>query len=756
MVKLTDTQQEILALLLTCVLGILISIPLFGSYYLHPNAHMFAFGGDALTLYYNVLWHSWYDHGIRLNSFNYPDGELLFMTDAQGALSTILQWLNHFGLNLRNVAVGIVNGINVYSYLLSLILYFLILRSLGCSRWRTILFVCCISICTPQLPRMIPHHALANTAIFPLCILWLLRKWKIHSFEYRDAGMFFLFLFFIFNNPYIGFSATLFCAGSFLVFIFMQKIAKRYFFLCIGFCILPIVLFYLFIQCNDLVTDRLKQQWGYWYYQASWDGIFFPTNSYWNQFLHILGIKISETPWEGNMPLPTCIVFVIVIALIYFIIIRIRKVKVHFHTGLIGIWVGAFFLFFYSSTKTYNPFNQETIDGILGPLLMFKAVARLAFPFWVVTAIVGVYIFDRYLKSVSVLTQNICISIFIIIGILDYDHHVVPRFKDSCHANFFSTEKLQEVTQTFQNAKIDFKNYQALLLLPRVMSWHDNILSELTFNAQFHGMQISLAGGLPMISALLSRISTSQCAERIELLSNPLIERTFPQKIKDSRPVLLLQGKGGVPLTTGEQYLISISSRLLETDGYILYAMRLSDLNQHALLKLAKQTILPDSVNQAPVYRNGWDDVQSKISYFGGGANDISRGTHTLAKVTLHSEKDSMYLISCWVYLDHEKYGTGKLEAIVRSDLGDETYRSQQELRWSGDVHGGWIRGYLEVPGRRNNTIEVQFHADKQLILDELIVQPKYRHSMIEGKDGSRLFDGIRIQLENQANSPPR
>ncbi|MBK7009344.1 MAG: hypothetical protein IPH36_12320 [Saprospiraceae bacterium] len=106
-------------LLLVVILAIVLGWPMFGTYFFHPNQHMYAFGGDALTLYYNVAYHACYGNGSHLSSMAYPDGELIFLTDAQGSLALLLSGLRELGLPVCDYAVGIVNGLGVWGYVLS-------------------------------------------------------------------------------------------------------------------------------------------------------------------------------------------------------------------------------------------------------------------------------------------------------------------------------------------------------------------------------------------------------------------------------------------------------------------------------------------------------------------------------------------------------------------------------------------------------------------------------------------------------------
>ncbi|HMP32269.1 MAG TPA: hypothetical protein PKD85_21860, partial [Saprospiraceae bacterium] len=81
------------------ILSLLMMYYFFGAYLWKPNEMMMAFGGDALVLYYNTVYHACYGTGVQLQNMNYPFGELIFMTDAQASLSLVLMLFNKMGFS---------------------------------------------------------------------------------------------------------------------------------------------------------------------------------------------------------------------------------------------------------------------------------------------------------------------------------------------------------------------------------------------------------------------------------------------------------------------------------------------------------------------------------------------------------------------------------------------------------------------------------------------------------------------------------
>lgn len=91
---------------------------------------MYTFGGDALTICYDIKYHVCHGSGTMFKGMNYPHGELIFLTDAQGALTMILQWINNL-VNICDYVVGIINFLNAFSVLIASAMMYYIFRILG-------------------------------------------------------------------------------------------------------------------------------------------------------------------------------------------------------------------------------------------------------------------------------------------------------------------------------------------------------------------------------------------------------------------------------------------------------------------------------------------------------------------------------------------------------------------------------------------------------------------------------------------------
>ena len=169
---------------------------------------MYAFGGDAFAIYYDLSYHVCHGSGVWFKGMNYPHGELIFLTDAQGALTVILKWINQNIINICDYTVGILHSLNVISVILTSLVLYYILKALKCGLITSVIFAPLITMLSPQILRLVGHFGLAYPVVLPICILWFIRKTNLKKFEKRDILFFITLLFFSFNNPYVGAGAA--------------------------------------------------------------------------------------------------------------------------------------------------------------------------------------------------------------------------------------------------------------------------------------------------------------------------------------------------------------------------------------------------------------------------------------------------------------------------------------------------------------------------------------------------------------------
>lgn len=744
-------------ILITVTLSIIFIYPLFGIYILHPNEHMFAFGGDVLTLYYNVSYHICHGSGVHLSSMNYPNGELIFMTAAQGSISITLQLINEYIFPICHYSVGIVNSLLVISFVASCIILYYLYLSLEINQWRSSLFAALTAIVSPQLPRINYHHSTAYSFIIPLCILWLIRKYNVRKIEKRDLFFLLLLIFFIFNDPYIVFACCLFSftlGVIYLIFNISKWMQSAY---IIAFSLIPMLTFFFYIKMNDPFHDRLKLQWGFFDYNSNLKGFLAPPNSLLDNIFKKLSAKgfdelyysIFETSFDINLESNMNLGLPIILILLSYFIWKLIKPKffnqLNFPYVFKVFLVACIIIFLYTSTIIFTPFKQENVEEYLGFLMMFKAIARISWPFWYVIVFSALIIFDFILKNTKPLFSNVIFLVFVLIWVLEFNSYMNPNFGNNVHTNYYSKNEKLSMINTLKAANINVEDYQGILLVPKYLAWTDILTSEDNFFSQFIGMKISVSTGLPMISAMLSRMSVGETAEKIEFTSNPLIKKSLHYKFQSDKDILVVYGKISSDLKAGAKHIISVSDTLINNDDYMVLRLPLNRINKFKTIEIFKSKQLENSKENDLIYFNGFDDQLITDTYSGQGALIVEEDIAFIDTFRINNSYDSLFVFSGWHKIDYSKYGSGEWE-IQAHDFEDKIiYQWLFNNQLAYDIHDSWQRGEIEFynkPTIKYFTFSYK-NSFKKTIIDNILIQPKNVHIVDYNLS---LYDNFRIE----------
>ena len=112
--------------LITIILSISVLFLFFGRLLIHPNSCYFSVVGDGIQVYYNALYHVFFDKNILTeDSMQYPYQESVFFTGCNPILTTFIKYLG-----LKYYTVGILNLSMLFSIPLAAIFIYLIFRLL--------------------------------------------------------------------------------------------------------------------------------------------------------------------------------------------------------------------------------------------------------------------------------------------------------------------------------------------------------------------------------------------------------------------------------------------------------------------------------------------------------------------------------------------------------------------------------------------------------------------------------------------------
>jgi hypothetical protein len=707
---------------------------------------MYAFGGDPLAIYYDIAYHVCYGSGTHLANMNYPYGELLFLTDAQGALTWLLNKLNFFIPSICENAVGIMNMTGVLLMILASLIMYHLLRAFGVSQTVSWLFSPLIVVMSPQIIRMGAHFGLGYPFIIPLTMLWFVRKTNVKKVEWRDALFMLVIIFFGFNNAYIGFicSALLILGGAIYGGLFQRSYQSLYPSLA---GVLTLFIPYLYFRLNDPVQDRIKLQWGFFHYNAKLEGLFLSPDSILGGIIQQTFNKSFNIDFEAVMNVGIVTTLIIGLYLVSQLIKKSTLRQINFSNPFITLFLAGFTLFLYASAIIFMPFSRDFIEEKMGLLLMFKASARIAWPMYFICTSAAIIILDHWKDRFKKIPVFYLLIIPAFIWLYEIKIYVLPKFRNINNENFFSKVKEDEILDFLNSSGINAENYQAILCVPKMMMWNDNFISQTDFDTQFYGIRISKATGMPMLSSMLSRISTGQIAEGIELLSSPYIYKSLVDKLPDKRPILIVSGKSHPALQEGEKFLLSIADTLVDHERLTLYFLPLDRINQNKYINSVCTLHLNQSVDSIGIIHLGFDNRESKLSYFSKGSLILNKGEHELLNVKIDSAHSENYVFSVWTYVDHESYGIGNFILQVMNEKKEIVFESRPDTRYSNDVHDNWIRTEIKFPVRNDENVRVQFNTNRAISIDEIILRPESKdYHLIEGM--WILFNGYKVYCE--------
>ena len=723
----------------------LICLPLFGKYFFSPNSHMYAFGGDAFAIYYDISYHVCHGKSSWFEGMNYPHGELIFLTDAQGALTMILQWLNQY-INICDYTIGIIHTLNVVAVLLASLVLYYALRALECSNAISVGLSPLIAVMSPQIMRLSGHFGLAYPLVLPLCMLWFLRKSSVRKIEKRDFTFFLIMVFFSFNNPYVGAGAAAFLlVASMIDGIWSKKYIANFwvFGVSLAFILIP----FIYFKMSDPVSDRIKVQWGYFSFNTEFQGIIAPINSIIYRCIEWMHQPLKTINDETAINIGLVAVISLLVLIFHFLF-RFKFLKnFSISKPFIIILLSTLVLFLYTSGLLFSMFEQEFIEENLGFLLMFKALARISWSIYFSLTLLSAILINHIVKGKSLSFVILILSWTIFIWTFELYGYMSPRFQNTVHDNFLSQKKKQEILEEIKS--VDIQQFQAILCIPKMVMWSDNLISDHNFTSQFISQRISHATGLPLISAMLSRISTSQAMESIELLAHPLIEKSLQTKFPDKKDILLLVSKDNQGLSSGEQYLVAVSDTVFSSNSYTLMKLPLSKINdfehqRDQLLTKYKNQVNTDA--KAIIYMDFESEMSKDTSYYGKSSKRLTKGNHQILKHTFDNIIDSNYIVSVWTRIDHEKYGIGWFKCVVKNKNNEVVFEQGPDTRKSNDVHDQWIRTEVKFPVREGNSVEVSFEVNRIVYIDELLIRPENVIHVHESKNEHYLINGFKVK----------
>jgi len=498
------------------LIGVLVLIFLINYYFPFSSVNDFVPGleEDAIKNFYTIEYYLKYDDGNVFSGMHYPFQNHLVFTDSQPAIAWILKGLKELGLPVEGHAVGVVNFLMLFSFVITFLLLYWICLHYKLPKWIGLIVAFSFALMNPQMDRILMgHYALAYSWSIPLTWFLLLKYQKEGKENLYLAllGGFHLTLSFI--HPYLALISTFFAVGY--VFLTLLKTKEKKYIIHLLLMIMPVLVYMVWLKSTDFVEGRPPSQYGFFEYRATLSSVIFSENSFFTSPIsNIIEYKPSNN--EGNSYLGIVPVFIAI-----FCVFQWAREKVRTNNYLIKrewpskdslLFVSAFFVLLFSMAIPFK-WGLHDLVNFLGPIRQFRSIGRFAWVFYYVGGVLLiVYAYRHYgrkLKWVYVL------SVICMLDAVWFFHSEFSEVKTHLSTNPFSD---MEMNKFLEENELDESNYQAVLGFPFTLIGNEELAITTGAQEMRDFMAVSQATGLPIMNVMAARNSIDYTRETYDYI----------------------------------------------------------------------------------------------------------------------------------------------------------------------------------------------------------------------------------------------
>lgn len=707
---------------------------IFGDILIHPGDYLFSVGGDGTKAYTTLTWQLLYGEGSWHSMYMYPHGTHLMNVDANPLLYAVASVLGNLGIHWTPERVtSFVNGLMVLGLLPAIWLLVSIGRRLGMRNLFSVLTaICCVGL-SPQVFRFGGHFSLAWYWIVPLW-WWLLLEWKTRNWSLRFLSWYILSsVLLAFVHPYLGLmsGAFLICFHASRWILYSKSIptpaGKGLPFLM---AFLPTLILMSWRAMTGPGVDAVKYPFGFRFYRAGLESVFVanegPVREFTDGILNIRHYTMEGYAYVGLTG------FVLTLVLL---ILWIRKRFTTRETPIfqnqpkeslqLSVLTAGMLLFFAMAI----PVNWiAVLEDYLGPIRQFRAPGRLAIIVYYLLIMsfgwVLMTVADQLReKKQAALAWVVLIAGFGAWGTEGWIHTSTRATEIEGQAMKDLPEWTTDWQRELRGIGVDPGRYQALIALPFFSHGSEKIYRGNWYSERY-GHLISVATGLPLVNNYSARASLSQTMEAIQLVSHPVIPRSWAQELPSSQPLLLVYPHKE-SLTTGEEWVLQSSRKLGQIGEVSIHEINPDQLraNEDLIREIAAT---PDTLNGSVWVNEGFGDDPSMP--VGDAARSCDRWNAVIWQGEFSEEIDQKEVeLSIWIKIDDESDYLPDL-TLTQMD-GDQVISNQKIItQQSSDVCKGWaiarqvvsLRSYDTI--LRSNTKNVTYDRLMIRSLDENVV----------------------------------
>lgn len=653
----------------------------------NPNSHQFSSKGDAIKNYYTYAYYIKNNtDAINFEGLNYPYGEHFLYTDCTPILSGSLRLISNFFPGITNYSVGILNFLLIFSFIISSLLIYLILKEFDVNHWLAAISGFLIMLLSPQILRLTGHLALGFGFFLPLTWYLFIKFEKSHFSLKYSFWLFLSLLITFYIHAYLGMIAASFLFAYAVVKLIHQIIQKdidtAYYVKIFLIIFLPIIIFRVFIFITDTHYGRTDNPWGFFYAHADASSVFLPIKRPLKPLVTMIFGNVSQI-WEGWAYIGLSSILAIFFYL-FLLIKKSRRLKKfsfdnrwldnkHLHYALIA---GILLLIF--STAYPFKFYKPSLDWF-SVLKQFRAVGRFAWVFYFVVTVSAVYFLDRYTKYLkrnnkkilSIIVTIIFVGLFFFEG-LPYHQDIAVKIEKS--SNMFDKQQLDENFISGLNS-INSGDYQAIIPLPFYYIGSENFGKTASDKIYLISQLFSYHTRLPILGSYLTRTSIWESKNIVQTMSPGYYEKNIIPDIKSDKPFLIIFSKE--ELSKYEKDILDRAKPISKNNEFELYSISINDFFINTTQKeidfyhkikgqLNEYKGFLSSDTNAFLYFDGFDDKKSTHVLSGGGAlSGPKKNYHKLTSFVAGTfEISTRYTASFWMYNQGENFGQDMLNCM--------------------------------------------------------------------------------------------
>lgn len=504
-------------------LSLALLIFFFGKLLYHPNVTYFNVSGDGLQVYYNSLFHVFYDDEIlNEKSMHYPYTESVFFTGCIPILTFLIKIFH-----LQQFTIGIINLFMLFSIPLSAFFLYLIFKEYKVNYLFAALSAVAIAYLSPQVCRMGAHYNLSYCFALPLTIWLMLNYSKSPSLKKSiiiSAYCFFLASMHMYLFVFAAAIISFYWISVFFVLPIKMAIMSfiKHFFIQI---ILPFLLLQFLIYVGNGSGERTSFPWGFFVYYSNLNGVFYPFDRFYEPIFKWLGLS-NDVSYEGIsfVGLSAIVICVVLTIKLFTNIIKLKILSVFNLTGipfLNSLLICGLLCLIFSFCIPFKDGYQDLVNK-LGFLKQFRALGRFTWVFFYVINIVLIVVISNIKEKYNKFYFKSILMVLIIFTI-SYDAYCnIVNLQNQLNNKITAlSDTYNKRMENFWVNNIKTSDYQAILPFPYFHFGSENLGILTQDQSLKNACLVSLKTGLPMISVYNSRVSLEQSYENIQLLKEP-------------------------------------------------------------------------------------------------------------------------------------------------------------------------------------------------------------------------------------------